>query len=308
MEKKLRELGLAMALLTLALIVAFAPDAYVPMLARAFLVPGTAVVLLLGLFAALRKRWWVAQAALFGSALMAMQIPTPHLSARAAPAGDAFRVFHMNVLQPNTAFDAAIAQALESDADVISVQEVGPEWALALEDGLREHYPFFHMESRTNCYGIALFSKRPFQGVRTITVRGAPFIEALFTVNEEPVRLLAVHATSPISYHHFRKRNEQLSRLGEYLAQNDTATILVGDLNTVPWDRAFMRFCSRSGLLSTTPIMQRTWPSLGPLAVIPIDHVLVSRGIRPVALSTLRVTGSDHRALIADLDLAAHAH
>lgn len=308
MRMKFRELCLAMALLTLTLVIAFAPDAYVPMLARAFIVPATIMALLFALVTALRKQWWVAQAALLGCAIMAVQIHAPHLRTSAGKTGQAFRVFHMNVLQPNTAFGAAIAQALDSEADVISVQEVGPEWACALNDGLLHRYPFVYMEPRTNCYGIALFSKYPFQCVRTITVRGAPFIEAFLAVNDVPVRLLAVHATSPISYGHFRRRNEQLSRLSDHLAHSDTATIMVGDLNTVPWDQAFRRFCFRSGLRSTTPMLQRTWPSIGPLAVIPLDHVLVSHGVDPVALRTTSIAGSDHRALIADLQLAAHAH
>lgn len=307
MKKEFRELYWAIAVLTMSLTVAFAPDAYLTMLARAFIVPGVFVALFVALFAALRRMWWVAQAAVLGCVMMALQIPSAQVDISAMNEGEAFRVFHMNVLQPNTAFDEAIAQALASDADVISVQEVGPEWACALDEGLHGHYPFAHVESRDNCYGIALFSRHPFQSVRTITVRGAPFIEALVHVDDSTVRLLAVHATSPISYGHFRRRNEQLSRLGEYLATSDTATILVGDLNTVPWDRAFMRFCSRSGLRSTTPAMQRTWPAVGPVAVIPIDHVLVSPGIRPVALKTVRVVGSDHRALIADLNLPHHA-
>jgi endonuclease/exonuclease/phosphatase (EEP) superfamily protein YafD len=307
MRTQYRELYLATALLTAALVVAFAPDAYVPMLARAFILPTTIVTLLIALFAAFRKKWWVAQAALLGCAIMALQIQAPHVDTITTDADRAFRVFHMNVLQPNTAFDAAIAQALDSDADVISVQEVGPEWACALNEGLLQRCPFVHLEPRSNCYGIALFSKWPFQCVRTITVQGAPFIEAFLAVDGMPIRLLAVHATSPITYGHFRRRNEQLNRLSDHLAHSDTATILVGDLNTVPWDKAFMRFCSRSGLRSTTPMMQRTWPSIGPLAVIPLDHVLVSSGIRPVGLRTASVAGSDHRALIADLNLPHHA-
>lgn len=296
-----------MALLTLAVVIAFSPDAYVPMLARSFIVPSTILALFISLFAAFRKRWWVAQAALLGCGIMAVQIQVPHVALLPAKDRPDIRVFHMNVLQPNAAFEEAIAQVLQSDADLVSVQEVGPDWARALRDGLLQQYPFVHMEPRTNCYGIALFSKRPFRLVRTITVAGAPFIEAFLDVDDVPVRLLSVHATSPISYGHFRRRNEQLIRLGDHLADGDTATIVVGDLNTVPWDQAFMRFCSRSGLRSTTPMMQRTWPSIGPLALIPLDHVLVSSGISPAALRTSVIAGSDHRALITDLNIAHHA-
>jgi endonuclease/exonuclease/phosphatase (EEP) superfamily protein YafD len=306
-RRKFNELCRAMVLLGLALIAAFSPDAYLPMLARAFMVPGAALFAGLAVIAALGRRWWIAQSATAGCVLMALQVPSPSALPLGAVNGPGFRVFHMNVLRPNTAFHEVIAQALASDADVISVQEVGTEWALVLSRDLHSCYPYAHIEPRSNCYGIALFSKIPFTGVRTITLQGTPFIEALLVVSDRKVRLLAVHATSPTSYDHFRRRNEQLCGLGEYLAGQDTPTIVVGDLNTVPWDRAFRRFCARTGLRSTTPTFQRTWPAIGPFALIPLDHLLVSPGLASVSLRTVEVPGSDHRGLLADLRIIADA-
>lgn len=299
---KFRELCVAMVVLTLSLLLAFAPDAYLPMLLRAFIVPASMGTLAFALLSVIRRKWWVAQSALLGGAMMLMQVPSVRVVGTSAGIG--LRIFHMNVLQPNTAFDGAIAQALASDADVISVQEVSPEWAAALRCGLGESHPYAYIEPRTNCYGIALVSRRPFAGTRLLDVEGSPFIEARIDVDGRPVRLLAVHATSPITYGHFRRRNAQLDRLGTYLAQDDTATIVVGDLNTVPWDGAYGRFCARAGLRSTTSPLQRTWPS--PFAVIPLDHVLVSPGIASSALRTVHIPGSDHKGFLAELNITGH--
>lgn len=300
-DPRVRELCATVAVLMLALVGAFAPDAYLPMLFRAFIVPVSVAVLALAGLAALRKRWWLAQGALLGAGMMLLQLPATPASTRTGASPVVLRIFHMNVLQPNTAFDGAIAQALASDADVISVQEVSPEWAVALRCGLGESHPYAYIEPRTNCYGIALFSRRPLTGTCLLDVEGAPFIEARMDVDGRPVRLLAVHATSPITYGHFRRRNAQLDQLGAYLAQDDTATIVVGDLNTVPWDGAYGRFCARAGLRSTTARFQRTWPSVGPFAAIPLDHVLVSPGIASSALRTVHIPGSDHKGLLAEL-------
>lgn len=303
----MRELLLAVGLLTTAVVMAFAPDAYLMMLARAFILPAALVFLSIAVLTALYRRWWLAQAALCGTALLAVQLIRPNVGHSTMASNAHLRVLHMNVLQPNTAYDEAIQQALESHADLVSVQEVSPEWAQVLRQGLQRRYPYVHIEPRRNCYGIALFSRHPFQEVRTITVGGDPFVEALLNVNGGPVRLLAVHTTSPISYGHFRRRNDQLEQLGRYVARSDTATILVGDLNTVPWDQAFRRFCSRSGLRSMTPALHRTWPSVGPFALIPLDHVLATEGITVRTIRTPAIQGSDHCALIADLQLPHHA-
>ncbi len=299
---KYRELWATVVTLSLALVGAFAPDAYLPMLFRAFIVP---LALALGLLAAastLWRRWWLAQGALLGVAILLIHVPVASVE-QAGSGRTALRIFHMNVLQPNTAFAEAIAVARASDADVISVQEVGAEWAEALLQGLVASHPYAHLEPRNNCYGVALFSKRPFQKVELLEVEGTPFIEARIDMAGRSVRLLAVHATSPISYEHFRRRNVQLELLGAHLACIEEATILVGDLNTVPWDTAFARFCGRTGLRSTTRAFQRTWPALGPLAAIPLDHVLVSPEVGCAALRTVHIPGSDHRGLLAELTL-----
>ena len=301
-----RELCWVAALLTLACGLAFAPDLYLPMLARAFLLQWSFFFAIVTLFLLIKKRWWPAWSALFGAVLILVQVPKPFVEAIPIGTGATLRILHMNVLQPNGEFDRAIQQSITSNADVISVQEVGPEWAEALTVGLREIYPYAHVEPRTNCYGIALFSKRPFVRVRTVLVQHSPFIEAVVDVEGTPVRLFAVHATSPISYAHFRKRNDQLGELAAYLAQSDTATVLVGDLNTVPWDRSFQRFCRDARMYSTTASEQRTWPSVGPLALIPLDHLLLSKGIVPASIRTVDISGSDHRGLVADVRIAPH--
>lgn len=301
-DRDRREFYWTVLVLILACIITFAPDVYLLMLVRAFIVPASGVALLIALLAGVRRKWWLAQGTLLAAAMLFQGGSGASWENGTVNGGCDLRIFHMNVLQPNTAYAAAIAKALASDADLISVQEVGPEWAVELAQGLHTNYPYSHIEPRRNCYGIALFSRVPFTEVRTIHVMGAPFIEACFDLDGKPVRVLAVHATSPISYGHFMRRNAQLAHLGTSLTAKDTATIVVGDLNTVPWDGAFKSLCRRSGLRSTADGGHRTWPRIGPYAIIPLDHVLVSPRIS-VTISTAEIPGSDHRAVLADLKL-----
>ena len=304
-DSPIRELFTPLFVLAVSVIIAFAPDAYLPMLIRAFIVPAVTVTAVLVSWAVWRRRWWLAVAAGTGSLVMIAQLIVPSQSedgsAEVAHEGAALRVFHMNVLQPNTSYAEAIAQALQSQADIISVQEVDPRWGGELSRGLHHRYPYSHVVPRENCYGIALFSKVPFGRVETFESAGAPFIEACFAIRGRPLRLIAVHATSPISYGHFRRRNEQLRALGERIALNDTSTIVVGDLNTVPWDQAYRRFCARAGLRSGASAPYRTWPSIGPFAAIPLDHILVSEDLLSTGFTTVDIPGSDHLGLYAEL-------
>jgi endonuclease/exonuclease/phosphatase (EEP) superfamily protein YafD len=76
---------------------------------------------------------------------------------------------------------------------------------------------------------------------------------------------------------------------------------VVGDLNTVSWDRAMWRLCVNSGLRVGTSSTTPTFPSLFGLALIPIDHMLVSPGTSVVHSASFFIPGSDHRGLIADI-------
>ncbi|HMN06581.1 MAG TPA: endonuclease/exonuclease/phosphatase family protein [Flavobacteriales bacterium] len=297
----MRPLLPGLVLLTGGVFIAFAPDHYLPMLLRAFMLPAAITFGALALIAWVRKARWTALCAAFSSLLVGAQVQTAGRTYTASGDGRPLRVLHMNVWQPNTAHDAVIDQALQSDADILCMQEVSSEWAVRLTEGLGARYPYHHIEARNNCYGMALFSRVRPDSLRTITMEGNPFIEAIIPHEGHHVRLLSVHATSPTSYTDFRRRNNQLAQLGSYLAGQGTTTMVIGDLNTVPWDRSFRRFCAGSGLRPTTPATQRTWPAMGPLALIPLDHALVTPDIIPRSLQTLHIPGSDHRGLLIEL-------
>ncbi|HMC96439.1 MAG TPA: endonuclease/exonuclease/phosphatase family protein [Flavobacteriales bacterium] len=302
-----RELICATIALALATALALSPDAYLPMLARAFLLQWAMGFALLAFVAALRKYWWMALSALAGSLMTVVQVHVPVVHAAGGGAGPHLRIAQMNVLQPNLRHADVVQCALGSGADLIAVQEVGPEWAAALSRGLADAYPYQHVEPRTNCYGIALFSRVPFTHVGTITVGGSPFIEAMITVGGRSMRVLAVHASSPIDYGQFRNRNAQLRALAREVASQCMPTIVVGDMNTVHWDHAYADLCIRSGLSPLVGTGERSWPSMGPLALIPLDHVLASAEIVSSGVDSFRLPGSDHRGLVADLQLKADA-
>jgi endonuclease/exonuclease/phosphatase (EEP) superfamily protein YafD len=224
------------------------------------------------------------------------EVPTGHAS---------LRIAHLNVYQLNDRYDEVLRSAITSGADVLSLQEVDNDWAHALREGLASIYPYSHVEARINCYGIALFSKQPFVEVHTRGTERAPLIEAVVSTDDGPVRIVSVHATSPISYAHFQRRNALLKHLATTIDARAMPTVLVGDLNTVHWDRAYKTFHSRSGLQPVNSPALRTWPSIGPIALIPLDHLMISPGLGASEVRRFTIPGSDHRGLVADIHLPA---
>ncbi|MFT3885087.1 MAG: endonuclease/exonuclease/phosphatase family protein [Flavobacteriales bacterium] len=288
----------AAAVLTLGVVLAFAPDAFLIMLARAFLLQWTLFFGVLMALCVWRRAWWTATAAAMAG-LLTLFPPLCHEQPLPAGGTGALRVAQMNVFQPNQEHEAVLRAALASDADLISFQEVDPDWAYALESGLAEVYPYHVVEPRTDCYGIAVFSRSPFTSVRVRMLEDTPAVEASVATPEGPMRVFAVHAGSPGNYGSFQRRNRQLAILTGWVAEEEGPTLVLGDLNTVSWDQALHNFCLRSGLREGQDGTTATWPSLLGLALIPLDHVLVSPGLGVSRSEVFRIPGSDHRGLAA---------
>jgi endonuclease/exonuclease/phosphatase (EEP) superfamily protein YafD len=288
-------------LLTGGVVLAFAPDLFLTMLARAFLWQWALGFVVIALWNMRGRRWWSVSASLIAAALTFWPPLTAIDQAEGRRDAPMLKVAQMNVYQPNEDHTQVLAAALRSDADVISFQEVSPTWAGILERGLKGTYPYHRMMPGTNCYGIALFSKIPFEEVAVRQLCSRPMVDAVVRTNSGPVRVLSVHASSPGDYDSFRERNEQLDQLAPLINDSTLPTVLIGDLNTVSWDRAFTRLCRRADLREHPEGTAATWPSVAGMALIPIDHVLVSEQLCVAQQSTFSIAGSDHRGLLASI-------
>jgi endonuclease/exonuclease/phosphatase (EEP) superfamily protein YafD len=82
--------------------------------------------------------------------------------------------------------------------------------------------------------------------------------------------------------------------------------IVVGDLNATPWSPAF-RKVTATELRDAADVHGRglrpTWPAWSPIPLVPLDHVLVSRGIGVSAVESAVIAGTNHRALLVTLVL-----
>lgn len=295
------EVQLAAAMLAVACTLAFAPDAFLPMLARAFLMQWAVLFAALAVWSLWRRRHWTFGAAAFSACMVLLQVDAPVAELPVNTGAADLRIAQFNLLQPNRRHDEVVRMALASNADVLSFQEVSPAWAAVLDRALADAYPHAEVVPGEQCYGIALYSRRPVERMTVHHLGGSPVIEAEITGRGGPVRVFSVHATSPGSLAEHRARNAQLRALAGLVRSRGGRTIVVGDLNTVSWDRAMWGLCASSGLRMGTAPRVPTFPSVLGLALIPIDHVLVTPGASVVRSGTFVIPGSDHRGLIADI-------
>ena len=220
-----------------------------------------------------------------------------------AAASPALRLMLINV-NTDSGDPARVREAIAAvNPDVVALEEVNGRWMEDLAP-LRKKYPHVLAEPREDNFGIALFSKLPLEHPRVaeIGTAGVPTLIASVRAGNAPLAIVATHPLPPYGPEYSALRDEQLERLAEAVDAS-RPVVLLGDLNTTPWNYHFRGLLERSGLRDSArghgP--QLTWPSFFLPMRIPIDHVLHSPSVTVLRRSIGPGVGSDHLPVVADV-------
>ncbi|MBP7803462.1 MAG: endonuclease/exonuclease/phosphatase family protein [Saprospiraceae bacterium] len=167
---------------------------------------------------------------------------------------------------------------LNSKADIISIQEVTPDWAIVLNDALSEVYTYEAMLSRIDPYGMVIYSKFPIKKVDTlmsVDTSGAMLIPALklsLDVNGHQLEFIGCHVLPRLSVGDFEKVQGFFNMISQNAQSNIGENIMIsGDLGVTPWDGVLQSLIQSSGLT-----LSRREPHL---FVQPFEHILYSSDI-----------------------------
>ncbi|MBN1672014.1 MAG: endonuclease/exonuclease/phosphatase family protein [Kiritimatiellae bacterium] len=239
--------------------------------------------------------------AVYGAlALANLAVILPLYWGHTPPAGaghPSLRAMLLNVHTSNKDHDAVIALIEKNEPDLIVVQEVNGRWLDALS-AVTNRFPHSIAQPRTDNFGIALFSRRPFQQAKRLYLGevGVPSAFARIDADGVTLTVLATHPVPPSSAEYARWRDEQLEAVASFAASVDGPLLVMGDLNATPWSWHFRRLLRKTGLRDSSRGRgwQPTWPTrLFPL-LVPIDHCLHSAHITIVDKTVGSNFGSDH--------------
>jgi endonuclease/exonuclease/phosphatase (EEP) superfamily protein YafD len=263
----------------------------------------TAVVLALVL---LRRRW--AAAALLAAAGAVSAVPVlPYLPLGPGSVAVAAASPPIKVLTANVSFRPFSTRRLleiirETDPDILIVQELTPhaERELAPLDQEFAHYRKFPADG---AYGIGLWSKLTLESSALFALGRRPAIEARLEGPDGAFTVLGVHLSAPTSERRAAARNRELAALAERSAAIDGPLIVAGDFNATPYSPYFREWLAASGLTDSRRgrTMSISWPTMLPLAGIPIDHVAVNDGFTVLSHRRLPNFESDHYGVLVEL-------
>lgn len=229
--------------------------------------------------------------------------------------GPRLTVFSANLLMVNRTVEPLAAEILAADADLILLQEYSAHWHRALHPRLIGTHPHAVWTTREDSFGIASYSRRPFEGsVETELPLGLtgeiPQHRFVVRAGDRPVTVYNIHLLPPRTYVYFAAHRRQFRELMALLAAERLPALVSGDFNFTEASPQAAAL-ARSGWHDAWDIAGSgygaTWPVISWLRYLPglrIDHVYHNDGLVALDCRTGVGRGSDHRPLRVELALA----
>ncbi len=191
--------------------------------------------------------------------------------------------------------------------DVVAVQELGHRLARVIS----ETHSHGHLDSRDDGFGLGIAARHrvEVQPVALPTRSGwsAALEPASWPQLDAPIEMVNVHLTNPIDWPWSASRaarRGQVAGLTERYAQRDGARVIVGDMNsTTHWPEYKGLAALGTDAARHTRTTRATWSHfLGGPRLLRIDHAFV-KGATPISTKVLRIAGTDHSALVIDIEV-----
>jgi endonuclease/exonuclease/phosphatase (EEP) superfamily protein YafD len=228
------------------------------------------------------------------------------------------RLAVMNLDKNNQEGEAVTARIAELSPDLLLLIEYGPSWA----EGLNEARATFahHVEHvEDDGLGIALWSRLELDDpqVRAIVTEKRKSIHTDVRLGGgRRVRFVGLHPTPPSYIPPDREerydswlRDAELIRVAEEIGAaraergGGPTWVVAGDMNDVAWSHTTRLFKRLSGLVDPRVGrgMYNTFHARMPWLRFPVDHVFVSDELGVASMRRVRIAGSDHFGVLADL-------
>ena len=235
-------------------------------------------------------------------------------------AGYLLTAMSYNILFSNQEFDAIADEIRAANADIVGLQEVTSEQAIALERVLGDEYPFFYRPDTGRRNNAALMSKFPIEQMIAIDFPPRQLaLHAVVTVDEQPVHVFVTHlmpnqlaqldedqALSAKARDRFNFRLVEVTNLQLEMERIADPVLLLCDCNLTDTSWAYGRLDE----FLDDSFAEAGW-GLGHTGLIPylpfptyrIDYVWHSQQFTAVSATRGNRAGSDHLPVIATLSL-----
>jgi endonuclease/exonuclease/phosphatase (EEP) superfamily protein YafD len=226
---------------------------------------------------------------------------------RAHPDAAAIRVITLNLQGQRADLDAVRRLIRREAPDIVLITEFETDPALLLRD-LDDIFPHRAGSGHAGVFRLLLLSRFAVAEARLHrpSIEFLPVLEVrLCPAAADCFAVIGLHAPGPGSFGTEWRDAALRFAARRAAAVADGRVIVMGDFNATPWSRIFAQVLRIGGLADTAvgSSFRATWTARLPVFGLPIDHVLVGRGIGVGERRVADSIRSDHFPVVADLTL-----
>ena len=182
-------------------------------------------------------------------------------------------VAHVNL--GNLPFDSAPIHKLLVDEgiEVISFQELTPNWDRKLRLELSEMYPYAILEKRIDFYGLAVFSKVPFVESDIFQCNGKPSMNVIVEKDNTRFQIISSYLTPVLDKKSLLEAAEQLNVIADKVNNSKEPLIALGEYNMVYWANEIRDFREKTDLQNSRRDL------VDGKFRVPYDHIFFSNSL-----------------------------
>lgn len=228
----------------------------------------------------------------------------PELILPAKTDAESVKIAHFNISTFGGDIDEIINTILKTDADVVSIQEMTPDWSHIINNSLiPKQYPNQVSLVRIDPFGLSVYSKQPFTEVDTFyynnnpNFRNIPNLHCVIKsdIDKRKINFISSRTYPPFNSTAYEHLRDHMVFIAKKISTIAGPVITFGDYNAVPWSKEIQEFRSLAGITdsrrSHTPSFKEGSFSIFHL---PIDHIFFSDHLRCVEFNNIHTAASSH--------------
>ncbi len=191
-------------------------------------------------------------------------------------------------------FDSTFNMILSSNADLIALQEVNPDWHNYIKNNpyVEKYYPYDTSLVRMDFLGMTILSKYKFLKIDTFHYEHIPnFIGCIQHDSlDEKIYFISSHTTPPVSLKAYESIRRHLEQVADTVKTINDPIFALGDYQVVPWSDEILSFRQKANLEDS----RRNIPT----SYFPHDHIFFSKQFECIELLSIGSQRTTHLGIV----------
>ncbi len=200
-------------------------------------------------------------------------------------------IAHFNLSSSNSSYTEMLQCVEKTNADIISFQEVTPDWDRVITDSLSRVYPFDKCKFiGTDIYSLKVISKYAFADCDTFFSNNLPNLKVIYKskYTESYINIFSTYIAPPLFSSAYIQLRQQLDTLAGQILASKYPSMTVGDYNIHSSAFELQEFKRQTNLLDSRRGF-RPDRNDGRISLfdVPIDHIFYTSDFNCIEFSTI---------------------